>query len=64
MWTTIRSAPARPWKAHPAPRPPHRRPRGKAALTYAHMTDEWFNNELKVPLRHVRDMEKRVRQAP
>lgn len=36
---------------------------GKAALTYAHMTDEWFNNELKVPLRHVRDMEKRVRQG-
>jgi hypothetical protein len=35
----------------------------KAALTYAHMTDEWFNNELKVPLRHVRDMEKRVRQG-
>ncbi len=35
----------------------------KAALTYAHMTDEWFNNELKVPLRHVREMEKRVRQG-
>jgi len=24
---------------------------------------KWFNNELKVPLRHVRDMEKRVRQG-
>jgi hypothetical protein len=35
----------------------------KAALTYAHMTDEWFNNELKVPLKHVRDMERRVRQG-
>lgn len=35
----------------------------KAALTYAHMTDEWFNNELKVPLRHVRDMERRVKQG-
>lgn len=35
----------------------------KAALTYAHMTDEWFNNELKIPLKHVRDMEKRVRQG-
>ncbi len=35
----------------------------KSALTYAHMTDEWFNNELKVPLRHVRDMERRVKQG-
>lgn len=35
----------------------------KAALTYAHMTDEWFNNELKIPLRHVHDMERQVRQG-
>jgi hypothetical protein len=35
----------------------------KGALTYAHMTDEWFNNELKVPLKHVRDMERRVKQG-
>lgn len=35
----------------------------KSALTYAHMTDEWFNNELKVPLRHVREMERLVRQG-
>jgi hypothetical protein len=31
-----------------------------AALTYAHMVDEWFNNELKLPLRHVRDLKTRV----
>src|SRR5205085_2736331 len=31
-----------------------------AALTYAHMVDEWFNNELRVPLQHVRNLERRV----
>lgn len=35
----------------------------KAALTCAHMTDEWFNNELKVPLQHVREMKKRVQHG-
>jgi hypothetical protein len=35
----------------------------KAALTYAHMVDEWFNNELKLPLRHVRDLETRVKRG-
>jgi hypothetical protein len=31
-----------------------------AALTYAHMVDEWFNNELRIPLQHVRNLERRV----
>ena len=31
-----------------------------AALTYAHMVDEWFNNELRLPLQHVRNLERRV----
>ena len=35
----------------------------KAALTYAHMADEWFNNELKLPLQRVRDLERRVHQG-
>jgi hypothetical protein len=30
-----------------------------AALTYAHMVDEWFNND-KLPLRHIRDLKTRV----
>ena len=34
-----------------------------AALTYRHMVDEWFNNELRLPLRHVRNLERRVRQG-
>lgn len=34
-----------------------------AALTYAHMVDEWFNNELRLPLRHVRDLERRVEKG-
>ena len=32
----------------------------KAALTYTHMVDEWFNNELRLPLQHVRNLERRV----
>jgi hypothetical protein len=32
----------------------------KLALTYAHMVDEWFNNELRLPLQHVADLEKQV----
>ena len=32
----------------------------KLALTYAHMVDEWFNNELRLPLEHVRDLERLV----
>lgn len=35
----------------------------KAALTYAHIVDEWFNNELKLPLEHVRSLEQRVRDG-
>ena len=35
----------------------------KAALTYAHMADEWFNNELQLPLQRVRDLERRVHQG-
>ena len=31
-----------------------------AALTYAHMVDEWFNNELRLPLQHVRNLERGV----
>ena len=31
-----------------------------SALTYSHIVDEWFNNELRVPLHHVRNLEKRV----
>jgi len=34
-----------------------------AALTYAHMVDEWFNNELRLPLQHVRDLERRVEKG-
>ncbi len=32
----------------------------KLAMTYAHMVDEWFNNELRLPLQHVHDLEKQV----
>lgn len=32
----------------------------KLALTYAHMVDEWFNNELRLPLQHVHDLEHQV----
>ena len=32
----------------------------KLALTYAHMVDEWFNNELRLPLAHVRELEHQV----
>ncbi len=32
----------------------------KLAITYAHMVDEWFNNELRLPLEHVQDLERRV----
>ena len=32
----------------------------KLALTYAHMVDEWFNNELRLPLAHVQDLERQV----
>ncbi len=32
----------------------------KLALTYAHMVDEWFNNELRLPLERVQDLERRV----
>jgi hypothetical protein len=35
----------------------------RAALTYARITDEWWNNELKPMLRHVREMERRVHQG-
>jgi hypothetical protein len=34
-----------------------------AALTYAHMVDEWFNNELRLPLQHVRNLERRVEKG-
>ncbi len=34
-----------------------------AALTYSHMVDEWFNNELRLPLRHVRSLERRVEKG-
>ncbi len=34
-----------------------------AALTYSHMVDEWFNNELRLPLQHVRNLERRVEKA-
>ena len=33
----------------------------KAAHTYARMVDEWFNNELQLPLRYIRSLEDRVR---
>jgi hypothetical protein len=33
----------------------------KAAHTYARMVDEWFNNELQLPLRYIRSLESRVR---
>lgn len=35
----------------------------KAALTYAHMVDEWFNNELRLPLQRVRSLERSVEQG-
>ncbi len=35
----------------------------KAALTYSHMVDEWFNNELRLPLQHVRSLERRVEKG-
>jgi hypothetical protein len=35
----------------------------KAAQTYARMVDEWFNNELQVPLRYVRSLEERVKSG-
>jgi hypothetical protein len=31
-----------------------------AALTYTHMVDEWFNNELRIPLQRVRNLERQV----
>ena len=34
-----------------------------AALTYSHMVDEWFNNELRLPLQHVRSLERRVEKG-
>lgn len=34
-----------------------------AALTYSHMVDEWFNNELRLPLQHVRNLECRVEKG-
>ena len=34
-----------------------------AALTYSHMVDEWFNNELRLPLQHVRNLERRVEKG-
>ena len=36
---------------------------GNAALTYSHMVDEWFNNELRLPLQHVRSLERRVEKG-
>ena len=36
---------------------------GNAALTYSHMVDEWFNNELRLPLQHVRNLERRVEKG-
>src|SRR5688500_17240977 len=33
----------------------------KGAHTYARMVDEWFNNELQLPLRYIRSLESRVR---
>jgi hypothetical protein len=35
----------------------------KAAHTYARMVDEWFNNELQLPLRYIRSLESRVREG-
>jgi hypothetical protein len=35
----------------------------KGAMTYAGMVDEWFNNELQIPLHHIRDLEKKVREG-
>ena len=35
----------------------------KAAHTYARMVDEWFNNELQLPLRYIRSLEARVRDG-
>src|SRR5215213_2939727 len=35
----------------------------KAAHTYARMVDEWFNNELQLPLRYIRSLESRVRDG-
>lgn len=35
----------------------------KAAHTYARMVDEWFNNELQLPLRYIRSLESQVREG-
>lgn len=35
----------------------------KAAHTYARMVDEWFNNELQLPLRYIRSLEAQVREG-
>lgn len=35
----------------------------KAAHTYARMVDEWFNNELQLPLRYIRGLESQVREG-
>lgn len=35
----------------------------KSAQVYARMVDEWFNNELQVPLRYVRALEQRVKDG-
>jgi hypothetical protein len=35
----------------------------KAAHTYARMVDEWFNNELQLPLQYIRSLEKNVRHG-
>ncbi len=35
----------------------------KAAMTYAHMVDEWFNNELRQPLAHVRALGRQVEEG-
>jgi hypothetical protein len=35
----------------------------KLALTYAHMVDEWFNNELRLPLEHVAELERQVQRG-
>jgi hypothetical protein len=35
----------------------------KAALTYAHIVDEWFNNELRLPLQRVRSLERGVEKG-
>lgn len=35
----------------------------KAAHVYARMVDEWFNNELQLPLRYIRGLESQVREG-